>query len=306
MIKRTLCFSSPGDLRLHLRQLVWRGEDGKAASIPIEDIGVLILESPLVTVSTALLQALTESCAAVVLCDRAHLPAGYLLPQTSHTLASRTLRAQIALTDAACARLWRQLVVAKIENQAHAIASRSAECANHLLSLARRVRNGDPENLEAQAARVYFAHFSGEMPFRRERFGERPNAALNYGYAILRAAVARSLVASGLLPALGLHHRNQYNHFCLADDVMEPYRPFVDLAVLDDLPLYAEQTDAETLSPEGKRALLSFLTADVGIGGVVRPLFNAVQLTTASLARCVAGEEKALALPAILQECQAK
>jgi CRISPR-associated protein Cas1 len=299
MIKRTLCFSTPGKLRLHLRQLLWRGEDGKEASAPIEDLGLIILESPLISVSTALLQALTEACVAVVLCDASHLPSGYLLPQASHTLASRFLRNQIELTDAQAGRLWQQIITRKIQNQASVIQVLNSQKANELYEMAEFVKRGDVTNIEAQAAKLYFTAFPiAEDVFHRSRYGTMPNAALNYGYAILRASVARSLVASGLNTTLGIHHRNQYNHFCLADDVMEPYRPFVDPLVLEHLEDFEKTEEPTQLSPKGKRLLLPFLTMDVRIGESTRPLFNALQLTTASLARCIGNEQKTLELPA--------
>lgn len=301
MIKRTLCFASPGSLRLHLRQMVWKGEDGRDATIPIEDIGILILESPLITLSTALLQELSAAGVAVVVCDSSHLPSASLLPHAGHTLSNRILHQQITLTDARANMIWQQIVSSKITNQASAIQTWSSETGAHLLALAMRVKRGDPDNLEAQAAHAYFSSFPTQepTPFHRSRAGEMPNAALNYGYAILRAAVARALVGSGLNPAFGLHHRNQYNSFCLADDIMEPYRPFVDLVVLENLPLYQELNSH--LTPEGKRTLLPFLTMDVLIKETTRPLFNAIQLTTASLARIVCGEQKHLELPAFPQ-----
>ncbi len=298
MIKRTLSFSTPGTLRLHLRQLIWKGEDGREASIPIEDVGFILIESPLITVSVALLQTLVEHNVATVICDKAHLPSGYILPQTSHTLANRILKDQIALSDARARILWQHIITAKINNQASVLHTRSSEIAHHLKGLAQSVRRGDQGNAEAQAARAYFSYFADQLPgFHRERHGDMPNAALNYGYAILRAAVARALVMSGLNPALGIFHHNQYNHFALADDIIEPYRPFVDDLVLDNLSTFTELYAAGQLSPPSKRILLSIFTVDVKIGEMTRPLMNALSLTTASLAQFISGERKDLALP---------
>lgn len=299
MIKRTLDFSSPGTLRLHLGQLVWKGEDGRAATVPIEDIGLLLIDAPLITLSSALLQALAEACVAVVFCDSSHLPSGYLLPQTAHTLVGRCLRAQIALTPVRVNRLWQQIVYAKISNQAHAIRPYAPDTADTLLGMAKRVRRGDPDNLEAQAARLYFSSFPLPEDFHRDRRGAMPNAALNYGYAVLRAATARALVVSGLNPALGLHHHNQYNHFALADDLMEPYRPAVDQTILDNLPTLTELTDPQTLSPANKRLILPFLTTNMRCGQETRPLWNALQRTTASLAQCVSKNANALFFPSL-------
>lgn len=299
MLKRTLDFSTPGTLRLHLGQLHWKGEDGRAASIPIEDIGILLIDTPLITLSSALLQALAEACVAVVFCGSSHLPSGYLLPQTAHTLVGRCLRDQIALTPARANRLWQQIVRAKIANQALAIHPYAPDAAKSLTAMAQRVRRGDPDNLEAQAARLYFSAFPLPNDFRRERRGAMPNAALNYGYAILRAAVARALVASGLNPALGLHHRNQYNHFALADDMMEPYRPAVDQTILDNLPALTELTDPQTLTPANKRLILPFLTTDMHCEQETRPLWNALQRSTASLAQCVTQNAADLFFPTL-------
>lgn len=299
MLKRTLDFSSPGSLRLHLNQLIWKGEDGRTASIPIEDIGIVLIDTPLITLSSALVQALAEACVAVVVCDSSHLPSGYLLPQTSHTLVGRYLREQIAVTPARENRLWQQIVRAKIVNQAIVISPYAPEAADTLSGMAQRVRRGDPDNLEAQAARLYFSSFPLSDSFRRERHGTMPNAALNYGYSILRAAIARALVASGLNPALGLHHCNQYNHFALADDMMEPYRPAVDRTILENLSSFTEISESKTLTPDKKRLLLPFLTMDMQCGQETRPLWNALQRSTASLAQCVTQEVADLFFPTL-------
>ena len=299
MIKRTLCFSSPGRLRLHLRQLIWQGEGegAREASIPVEDIGLIIIESPLISISAALLQSLAEALVAVVLCDRQYLPASVLLPQTAHTRVGKLLRFQLALTEAQKRKLWQLIITAKIRNQAHVLAPYAPEAAEHLQSLAKQVKRGDDQNREAQAARLYFAAFPSGPTFHRERFGDKLNAALNYGYALLRATVARALVASGLLPAIGLHHTNQYNHFPLADDLMEPYRPFVDQLVLAHLDAFTSPLDAPSLTPENKRLLLPFLTQDVCFGQAKRPLWNALLLTSASLARAMQGRTEELLFP---------
>ncbi len=298
MIKRTLVFTTPGTLRTKYHQLIWRGEDEREASIPIEDIGFLLLESPQIMISTAALQNLTEAAIAVIICDASHLPAGYLLPYRTHTLAHRLLIDQIALTEAKKNRLWQQIIIAKIKNQASIAHIHHPDIATTLAHYAMRVQKGDPDNLEAQAARLYFRLFEKpNEPFRRDRFGEQPNPALNYGYAILRAAIARALVCSGLDPSLGLRHSNKYNHFCLADDIIEPYRPAVDRLVLDNADLFFTENDIDTLTPPAKRELLTVLTHDITIGGIKRPLMNALTLTTASLARCISGTAKEIELP---------
>mgnify|MGYP002522182082 CR=1 FL=1 len=297
MIKRTLDFSTPGTLRLHHNQLVWKGEDGREATVPIEDIGLLLIDSPLITLSSALMQALSDACTAVVFCDATHHPSGYLLPQTAHTLVGRYLRAQIALSPARANRLWQQIICAKITNQAIVLSPYAPEAADKLRVMAGRVRRGDPENLEAQAARLYFSSLPIAEDFHRERYGSMPNAALNYGYSVLRAAVARALVASGVNPALGLHHRNQYNHFSLADDMMEPYRPSVDQIILDHLNIFSALPEEQMLTPEGKRHILPFLTMDMRYQTETRPLWNFLQRSTASLVKCLSGEAQTLLFP---------
>lgn len=303
MIKRTLLFGNRGSLRLHYQQLVWRDESGEERTIPIEDIGFLILESPQITLTTALLQALSNANVATIVCDETHHPTAYFLPASSHTLAHRLLNHQIALTDAQRDRIWKHLIRAKIRNQGQLIATLNPEVGEQLLALAERVKNGDPENCEAQAARLYFREFACRIPgFSRDRFGETPNPALNYGYAILRAAVARALVSSGLCCSLGIHHDNQYNPFVLADDVMEPYRPYIDRIVFDHLSRFVEVEDS-TLTSEQKRLLLPCLSMDVNIDEQVRPLMNALSFTTASLARYIASpknENLLLSLPNLL------
>lgn len=300
MIKRTLVFGSPGTLRLRDRQLVWTDRAGEETTVPIEDIGFVLLESPLATCSVALLQALTDANAAVAVCDARHIPAAYLLPIADHTLAERHLQDQIACSEARANRLWRQIVQSKIRNQARAAAAISREASASIAALAERVKNGDPDNVEGQAAHVYFPLFRERWPaFDARHTDAMPNPALDYGYALLRAAVARALVSSGLHPSLGLHHHNQYNPFCLADDVMEPFRPFVDRLVIlhsDELPP-KNADEPPRLSPAEKRILLPLLAMDVRIGDVVRPLMNAVSQTTASLVRAFRGEQDALELP---------
>ncbi len=300
MIKRTLLFGSRGSLRLHYQQLVWKNEAGEETSIPIEDIGFLILESPQITLTTALLQALSNANVATIVCDETHHPTAYFLPEATHTLAHRLLNHQIALTEAQRDRLWKHIIRAKIYNQGRLISNYDPDISERLLAMAEQVRNGDPDNLEAQAARLYFHTFSIAVPgFSRNRFGESPNPALNYGYAILRAAVARACVSSGLCCSLGIHHDNQYNPFVLADDVMEPYRPFIDAIVLKNIQHFTTEEN-EPLTPKQKKILLPCLAMDVSIDAQTRPLMNALSFTTASLARYISSpknENLALSLP---------
>ncbi len=297
MIKRTLLFESPGKLTLHLGQLVWESQEGAKATAPIEDIGFVLLESQLISISSALLTSLSESGVAVIVCDKQHMPTAMLVPFAGHTLTHKHLVSQVHASEAKKERLWRQIVIAKIENQAACVEKFDEEVAAKLRYHAKLVKKGDADNQESQAAYLYFGWLAkGVKGFRRDRYGGPPNDALNYGYALLRAAVARALVSSGLSCAFGLHHNNQYNAFCLADDVMEAYRPFVDRIVFSHLNIFANPK--EELGRDSKRMLLQSLVSDVQMGEETRPLMIALSQTTASLVRALEGTaEVELKLP---------
>lgn len=298
MIKRTLVFTTSGSLRLHLRQLVWEGEDGRSSYVPIEDIGFVILESPLITVSTALLRELCMSNAAVVICDASHMPGSYLLPVAGHTMCQKVMGMQIALSAVKKDILWAQTVKRKIFNQGCVAKKYNLLLGRDLVKWSKEVRRGDPGNIEAQAARAYFTVFTmDEMcPFHRSPTGPMPNPALNYGYAILRAAVARALVSAGLNCMMGIHHHNQYDPYCLADDIMEPYRPFVDMLILENYSIFEK---SDELTPEMKKVLLGLLVMDVEIGKMKRPLMNALSLTAASIVRVISGKDEEIEYPKV-------
>lgn len=303
MLKRTLFFSKRGHLRVEMAQLKYEMDAGggkQVHSFPMEDIGFVVVESPQITLTAYTLQALAENNTSVTFCDPKHMPAACLLPHSGHTLTQRNVEAQLAATAAAKDRLWRQTVAAKISNQAACLHSGGKEGAPRLHLYLAKIKNGDSGNCEALAAREYFGFHSGGL-YQRTRDGGMPNPALNYGYAILRAATARALVGSGLLCMVGIHHHSQYNDFALADDIMEPYRPFVDDIVLnqpDAFPLNAPE-----LTRDMKAALLSVLAADVTIADMKRPLMNALSITTASLVRCFRKEEKDITYPAFPSPC---
>ena len=299
MIARTLSFGSPGKLAVRNRQLVYDGEGGVHRTFPIEDIGFIILETGLMTVTTSCLQALAAQNVAVVVCDGTHTPSAQLLPFAAHSTAQETIEAQLAATPAVQGRLWRHVVRAKLCNQAELLDRLGKGNSARLRTLADEVKNGDPSNCEAQGARVYFQSIASSQGFVRDKDGHGLNVALNYGYAVLRAAVARALVGSGLVCFRGVHHHNRYNPFCLADDVMEPYRPFVDQYVFGDEGGVFNDVDGD-LPRSMKARLLEVLTCDVRIGAVKRPLMLGVSSTTASLARYYLGETKELALPAFV------
>jgi CRISPR-associated protein Cas1 len=247
-------------------------------------------------VTTSCLQVLAEQNVAVVVCDGTHMPAAQLLPFAAHSTAQETVEAQLGATSAVQGRLWRQIVRAKLLNQSELLVRLGRPNALRLKTLVDEVKNGDPSNCEAQGARLYFQSIKTEGDFLRDQEGGGLNAALNYGYAVLRAAVARALVGSGLVCFRGVHHHNRYNPFCLADDVMEPYRPFVDQYVFGDSEGTFENMD-DGLTRAMKARLLQMLTCDVRIGSVKRPLMLGVTSTTASLAKYYLGKTKELALP---------
>lgn len=301
MIKRTLYFGNPAYLHKEKLQLKvdFPSEEGKSAkTIPIEDIGILILDHPRITISQALLADLIDHNAAILSCDSRHLPAGLFMPMSANHTFTEKLRFQLESSEPLRKNLWQQTVKSKIENQSQVLKGIGKEASN-MENWASKVRSGDPDNYEGRAAANYWVKLiESDFPFRRGRYEDVPNNLLNYGYAILRAIVARSLVASGMLPAVGIHHRNKYNPFCLADDIMEPYRPFVDLLVLDIVENF-DTEDIEILSPAIKRELLALPTIDVYIDDMKSPLMVGMQRTTASLMQCYEGERRKIAYPKI-------
>ena len=295
MIKRTLYFGNPAYLKTANEQLVIEMHDtGETKSAPLEDIGLLILDHQQITITQAALAKLLACNTAIITCDNTHHPVGMMLNLDGHTLQSQKFQAQVDASVPLKKQLWQQTITAKIQNQAALLAVQREE-NKMLLTYAREVKSGDSENHEARAAAYYWKRiFPAELEFRRERHGPPPNNLLNYGYAILRALVARNLVASGLLPTLGIHHRNQYNAYCLADDIMEPYRPFVDRVVCQIIRGNGKFLE---MSPSMKRSLLEIPAIDVMINGQKSPLMNAVQRTTASLAKCFEGAAKKIVYP---------
>lgn len=269
-------------------------EEKDSKTVPIEDIGILILDHPQITITQALISELAENNVAIISCDAKHLPFGLLLPMFSHHAFTEKLQQQISCSVPLKKNLWQQTVVAKIANQA-ALLRQKGICDKKLQFLLRKVKSGDPENVEGRAAAYYWDHLFGlDSSFFRHRTGEMPNPMLNYGYAILLAAVARSLTASGLLPALGIHHRNKYNPWCLASDIMEPFRPYVDKVVTE---VGENFPDEGELTTEIKRELLQIPALDVFIEGKCSPLMVGVQRTTASLSACFSGTARKLIYP---------
>lgn len=298
MIKRTIEISrEPAHLALKLDQLIIRHPtlpDATDASIPCEDIGLVMIDHAQTTYSHSALVRLMDFGAVVVVCGRDHLPIGMMLPLAQHTEVVWRIHDQIAASRPLRKQLWKQLVTAKVRAQAMNLDPNST-ARSRMLGLARRVGSGDPANIEAQAARIYWSIWLGEgNAFRRDPDGDGINALLNYGYAVLRAAVARAIVAAGLHPTLGIRHSNRSNAFCLADDLVEPIRPIVDARVRE---LCREGRSG--LDQPTKARLLELLTAEVIIDGQTGPLMVALHRVVASLVKCYEGTEKKLILPVV-------
>jgi CRISPR-associated protein Cas1 len=307
MIKRTLYFGNPTYLSLTNSQMVIRLPDvEKNAELPehikseskkavaIQDIGVMVLDHQQITITQALIDALLQNNVALITCDSTHHPTGLLLPLAGNTLQSERFRDQIDASVPLKKNLWQQTVQMKIKNQA-SVLRRVGVPVDNMMHWGNSVRSGDPDNFEARAAAYYWKNiFPEELEFTRERNGFAPNNLLNYGYAILRAVVARGLVSSGLLPTLGIHHRSKYNAYCLADDIMEPYRPFVDVIVRE---IVHSGVNINELDKGIKHQLLSIPVMDIWIEGDRSPLMVGLQRTTASLVKCFSGESRKILYP---------
>ncbi|MFH1004958.1 MAG: type II CRISPR-associated endonuclease Cas1 [Bacteroidota bacterium] len=307
MIKRTLYFGNPAYLRMKNSQLEIRlpqvekndtlpepFKEKLVTTIPIEDIGVVVIDHHQITITHSLIASLLENNVALITCNNTHHPTGLMLNLSGNTVQTEKFKAQIETSLPMKKQLWQQTIIAKITNQANHLKRKNVEVEN-MFHWADSVKSGDAENHEARAAAYYWKSlFSKKINFTRERFGEPPNNLLNYGYAILRAIVARGLVGSGLLPTLGIHHHNKYNAYCLADDIMEPYRPFVDETVCGIMESGEDFTD---LTTSIKKQLLEIPTKDIFIGGETSPLMVGIQRTTASLAQCFEGVNRKIIYP---------
>lgn len=305
MIKKTLYFGNPIYLSLSNAQLVLRKPDADKLeesfkqdaerTIPVEDIGVVVLDNRRITITTGAMEALLANNCAIITCDSTDLPVGLMLPLCGNTTQSERFRSQIDASLPLKKQLWQQTVRQKILNQAAVLSKNTGAIVKNMQVWANEVRSGDPDNLEARSAAYYWRNLFPTLPnFVRGREGDPPNNLLNYGYAILRACVARGLVGSGLLPTLGIHHHNRYNAYCLADDIMEPYRPFVDDLVINIMQQYPDYSE---LTRSIKAALLTIPSLDVTLDGKRSPLMIAVGQTTASLAKCFNGELRKIAYP---------
>jgi CRISPR-associated protein Cas1 len=277
-----------------------RRNDEQVASIPCEDIGVLLVDHQGTCYTHCVFTELLRCGAAIVLCGGNHHPDGMLLPIETNSVQTQRFRQQIEAKEPVKKRLWKQIVQAKIKHQAK-LAGSDSDVYKSLMALRQRVRSGDPSNIEAQASRKFWPVYLQDIDlspqaFRRDINGAPPNNMLNYGYMVMRAAVARALCSAGLLPCLGIHHRNCYNSFCLADDLVEPFRGFVEAKVRD---IFINDGPVDDLDQPTKAKLLEVLYEPVKISGYEGPLMVGLHRTAASLQRCFAGQQKYLDLPEI-------
>lgn len=294
MLKRTLVFSNPMSLSLKNCQLVlaFKEDPDNTLTIPIEDIGVVVIENQQVSITIPLMNALIEGNVQVVVCNDRGMPSAMLQSFENNNLQGENLRNQIAAGEVLKKQLWKQIVETKIRNQA-ALLNKVGKNGLILKQYYQNVRSGDTDNREGIAARIYFSELFGNS-FVRDRNHSGINTLLNYGYTILRAATARALVSSGLLPAIGIFHHNRSNAFPLADDIMEPYRPYVDEIVYN-----LAQDRKLDLTKNVKADIIQVLYADTQFVKVTRPLSVGLTLSTASLAKCFAKEQTKLSLPLI-------
>ena len=289
MLKRTIYIGNPSYLKLKDNQL--KIEDGITkelkGSVAVEDLGFLVLDHYQITLSHQLIIALQQHNVAIISCDESHLPLGLMLPMSGHVEHSERLKHQINLSEPLKKQLWKQTVEAKIYQQ-KSLLSKFGYVSEPMRTYMTNVKSGDTSNMEGIAAQHYWKQLFEN--FTRERDGDAPNNYLNFGYSILRSMVARALVSSGLNPTIGIFHRNKYNAYCLADDIMEPYRPYVDELVLEWLSKPFRPTE---LSKEAKTHLLKIVKID----GLTRPLLVAVSSTTSSLYKCMTGEQRTIRYP---------
>ncbi|MBN2522369.1 MAG: type II CRISPR-associated endonuclease Cas1 [Bacteroidales bacterium] len=310
MLKRTVYFSTPCYLSVKNKQLIVNRiepltgfqtlsgvsdpQSGDKTTIPVEDLGFVVLEHKQIIISMPLLDELAANNVAVIFCNSSHMPHSMLFPLEGNHLQGELFRQQVSISEPLKKGLWKQTVEAKITNQARLLDKLGKEW-NDIQTLAKDVKSDDSTGREGVAARLYWTRLFGEG-FTRERYGPFPNNFLNYGYIVLRAAVARALTGSGLMPTFGIHHHNRYNAYCLADDIMEPYRPFVDEQVFQ---LAGSYPGLEDLEKEIKAELLNVLVRDVHFGKTTRPLMVGLSQTTASLARCFSGSQKKIDYPVL-------
>ena len=294
MLYRSIYIGNPAYLKLKDKQLKVTDPESKEekGSVPIEDIGLLMLDHYQITLSHQLIQELMKNNVILISCDERHLPLADMLPFSGNTLFSERVKAQIEASEPLKKQLWKQTIECKILNQLKVL-EQLGKYATPMYEYLKNVKSGDTTNMEGIAAQHYWKHLI-EGDFLRDRFGDGPNPFFNFGYGVLLSIIARALVETGLLLVLGIFHRNKYNPYCLASDIMEPYRPIVDLLVMKWLQLHPEK---QSLDKESKTFLLQIATQDVNIEKLVRPLIVGVKMTASSLLKCYTGEKRQISYP---------
>lgn len=297
MITRSIYIGNPAHLKLKDEQMYILCPETKAmkGKVPVEDLGLLMLDHFQITISHQLIQKMMGNNVVVVSCDSHHLPHGIMLPLYGHTQHSHRLKDQIEVSEPLKKQLWKQTIECKIANQSEVL-RRLGNYYEPMIDYQLNVKSGDITNMEGIAAQHYWKYLIS-LDFLRHRFGDSPNNFFNFGYAVLRSIVARSIVETGLLPVLGIFHKNKYNPYCLADDLMEPYRPFVDLLVMQWLEKFPE---TDELTKEFKAHILQIATKDLKIDGLKRPLMVAVKTTATSLYKCYKGQKRLISYPELM------
>ena len=297
MITRSIYIGTPSYLKLKDEQMyiMEPSSNQMKGKVSVEDLGLLMLDHFQITISHQLIQKMMGNNVVVVSCDAHHLPHGIMLPLYGHTEHSDRIKDQLQASEPLKKQLWKQTVECKIENQKEVL-RRLGNYYEPMMNYQNNVKSGDSTNMEGIAAQHYWKYLIS-LDFLRQRFGESPNQFFNFGYAVLRSIVARSIVETGLLPVLGIFHKNKYNPYCLADDLMEPYRPFVDWLVMDWL---TKNPEIEELTKEFKAHLLQVATKDVWIDGKKRPLLVAVKTTVISLYKCYIAEKRLISYPELI------
>ena len=294
MLYRSIYIGNPAYLKLKDKQLKVIDPETKEekGSVPIEDIGLVMLDHYQITLSHQLIQELMKNNVILISCDERHLPLAGMLPFSGNTLFSERVKTQIEVSEPLKKQLWKQTVECKIKNQLKVL-EQLGKYAYPMYEYLKEVKSGDTTNMEGIAAQHYWKYLI-DNDFLRDRFGDYPNPFFNFGYGVLLSIIARALVDTGLLLVLGIFHRNKYNPYCLASDIMEPYRPIVDLLVMKWLQLHPEK---QSLDKESKTFLLQIATQDVNIEKLVRPLIVGVKMTASSLLKCYTGEKRQISYP---------
>ena len=294
MLYRSIYIGNPAYLKLKDKQLKVTDPETKEekGSIPIEDIGLLMLDHYQITLPHQLIQELMKNNVILISCDERHLPLAGMLPFSGNTLFSERVKTQIEVSEPLKKQVWKQTIECKILNQLKVL-EQLGKYTSPMYEYLKQVKSGDTTNMEGIAAQHYWKHLI-DSDFLRDRFGDGPNPFFNFGYGVLLSIIARALVDTGLLLVLGIFHRNKYNPYCLASDIMEPYRPIVDLLVMKWLQLHPEK---QNLDKESKAFLLQIATQDVTIEKLVRPLMVGVKMTASSLLKCYTGEKRQISYP---------